>query len=240
MKRLGVAVGFLGLALSPQRSVIAQQSFVGLTSGVFRYHGDTLWVLRDTTETRVIYHGDTVTRRLSIDGRLRSEMKMVVHGDSAFIVAFRDPSGERPIPSMARAVPASSALVEREMLATEVRLDASRRLGAQSGDADPLEIPMVSESARTYVVSPATRIIQHGDTLRFLSGCPTSRVDTTVFRLFGADSVRRLSEPARTFGQPMAVTLINQMRVTVARERISTAAPNILPGVPMPRDPCAK
>lgn len=237
--RSSVALVAFALAVVAQRDVLAQQTFVGATVGVFRYSGDTLWLLRDTTETRVVYHGDTVTRRLSIDGRMRSEMTMVVHGDSAILVRFRDAMGERPTSAAMPAMPASLAFSERNMLASEVRLDQMSRARAQSNMNDPLFVPTSSDTTRTYRVSPATRIVQHGDTLRLLSGCAASRVDTTVFRLFGTDSVRRLSSPARTFAQPMAVSLISQMRLAQTRERLAASAPPLPPGVPTPRDPCA-
>jgi hypothetical protein len=162
-----------------------------------------------------------------------------VHGDSAFIVGFRDATGEHAGPTKLRPLPASIAFSERNMLANEVRMDQITHAGTQSRLNDILNVPMSSDTARTYRVSPATRIVQHGDTLRLLSGCPAARVDTTLFRLFGSDSVRRLSPPARTFAQPMAVTFISQMRLALAHERLAASAPPLPVGVPTPRDPCA-
>jgi hypothetical protein len=222
--------GLVGLAA---RRGVAQQEFVSPTVGVFRYHADTLWVLRDTTETRVIYRGDTVTRRIAIDGKFRSEMTLVVQGDSAIIAGFRDPGGERPVPAVAHVVPASAAFAERTLLASEVLLDQVRQQHARAGLKDPLDVPTWTDSMRTYQASPASRIVQHRDTLRVLSGCPAARVDTTVFQLFGADSVRRLTPPARTFGRPMAVTLVGQMRFALENERLAAGGAALAGRLPL-------
>lgn len=155
------------------------------------------------------------------------------------IVEFRDTTGLRPIPSANRSFPAIIAGTERRMLESELQTAETRRTIARISGNDPLAAPGLPQTPVTYTISPATRIVQHVDTVRYLSGCPSARVDTTVFLMFGADSTRRLTTPVRTFGQAMAVTLINQMWLAGARDRIKAQHAPLPSDLPGQRDPCA-
>src|SRR5437879_2024646 len=107
----------------------AQKSVVGVTGTLLRYHGDTIWVERDTTLTRVVYHGDTVSKLVMVDGRLRYSQVFLLTGDSARTIDFRDSAGvshpmDRPLPAMV-------ATMERQQLEMELLLDQTRQYSAQ-------------------------------------------------------------------------------------------------------------
>src|SRR3954469_16536950 len=107
------------------------------------------------------------------------------------------------------------------------------RITGMSGPMlDRFNPPTLPDTAREYVISPASRIVQHRDTVRVIKGCPAERNDTTTFLMFGGDSARRLNAPARTFGQGMAQTLIGQMRNSLLQamtESLMPAPPADLP-----------
>jgi hypothetical protein len=212
-----------------------RKTFVASTGTVYHYHGDTIWSERDTTETRVIYRGDTIIRRAMIDGREQYEMTFVLIGDSARVVSSRSASGQvSPPPSNGRALPRLIATSELDMLSRNLEMQRIRNRVPPLRD-DPNQVPLSPPSAITYIVSPATTIIHVLDTVRYVRGCPTVHADTTVFVLFGKDSTRRLTSPARTFGQAMAVSLISQMRMSIIRKRLDQSGagmPRELPRIP--------
>lgn len=203
----------------------AQKTLVTTTGSVFRYHGDTIWMERDTTETRIIYHGDTIVRRMTIDGRRLNEVTMVLAGDSAKVVSSVDTAGKVTASQAgARSMPRLVATMERDMLARELEMQPIRER-VEAFRADLTNVPLSPSSPITYALSPATTIIHVRDTVRYVRGCPSpGRADTTVFLLFGQDSTRRLTAPARTFGQAMAVSLISQMRMSIVRQQLAARA----------------
>jgi hypothetical protein len=117
------------------------------------------------------------------------------------------------------------------MLENELRMAASRaQMRAVLPDRDP---PRSPDPARAYNVSAEVRITQHLDTVFFARGCPSlGRVDTTVFLMLGEDSVRRVSRPERTFGKAMNLSLTNQMRMVLTRERIKARETPLPPDFP--------
>jgi hypothetical protein len=82
--------------LSVSGAVSAQTTIIGGTGSIFRYHGDTIRLERDTTVTITIYRGDTVLTSSSVNGALRYEVSYVVRGDSAWVIDVRTANGAVP------------------------------------------------------------------------------------------------------------------------------------------------
>lgn len=226
MKCSSIAAAFV-LSYAAASVAHAQKTFASNSGTLFRYFGDTIWVDRDTTETRVVYRGDTVIRRFSMNGRMRSEMTTVLRDGAAWTISTVDSTGTaRPIPNQLRSTPLMIATAERDMLARELQMQetmdrASRRV------VDAMYFQMMPPSPMTYAVAPATTMVHVRDTVLYIRGCPgAARLDTTVFQLFGDDSTRRLSAPARTFGKAMALSLISQMRLRAIQDRMASQAPS--------------
>lgn len=227
-----VLVPIVMLGAVAVRSASPQKTIIGMTSTVFRYNGDTIWQERDTTVMRTIIRGDTVTNFFSINGVMRYEVAYVVRGDSARLINARYGQGfERAPESVAKSAPASMVLIHHRMLETEFRSAAMReRMSSLLSDREP---PRSPEPARTYAVSAEVRITQHRDTVFFVRGCPSlGRVDTTLFLMFGEDSVRRISRPERTFGKAMNLSLTSQMRTALTQERIRSRESPLPPDFP--------
>lgn len=228
-----IAAGFTVLTALPV-AARAQKTFVGMTGAVFRYHGDTIWMSQDTTETRSIIHGDTVINRRSINDQLENETTAVVHGDSALIIAMTGRDGRpRPVPPARSTMPAMIATFAQKMLEME-----SRTANLGGGMAARFGPPTSPDSTLEYVLSPASRIMQHRDTVRIIKGCPSERTDTTTFLLFGTDSTRRLTAPQRTFGEPMAQTLIGEMRNARLQEMVAVMMPGAPADMPKTMNTC--
>ena len=216
----------------------AQKRVVSFSGGsLFRYSGDTIWLERDTTVSRTIYHGDTVIRTTSVNDHVRSSLTFVAFGDSARVIAAQDSLG-RPASTRYAAVPRRSMNMERDMLALELRMQSTRAQMRDYGVGTQLDPPFSSEMARRYAISEMVTIVQSRDTIRYVRGCPSKGpADTTVFILYSADSLKRVSPP-RMFGEAMALSILGQMRLAMGRERMAAQAPAPadLPGL---RDPCA-
>jgi len=214
-----------------------RKTLITRTGTIFHYHGDTIWQEHDTTETRVIYHADTIVRRTSVDGRLQYELTMVLANDSTRVLSYRKANGEPAAPSE-RLMPRLYATAERDMLARALDMEAIvQRVSALTGDDG--SIPLSPASPISYPLSPTTTIVHTRDTVRYIRGCPSAgRSDTTVFLLFGTDSTRRLTAPARTFGQAMAVGLVAQMRSSLTRQRIAERASEASRRLPQIPDGC--
>ena len=240
MKR--VAVGVLAVALGfVARSAVAQKTVISGTGMVFRYHGDTIWMDRDSTTTRTIYRGDTVITTMSTNDAVRRQMVYVMVRDSARLIDATDSLGHRVADGIGRSYPATVVGFVRTMLEMELRnADNRARIAAMTRNGDLTEPPPMPETPRRYVVSPATAIIQHRDTVLYLRGCPASaHIDTTTFLMFGTDSVRRLTRPQRTFGQAMALSLTSQMRMSLTRAFLDARQPPLPADLPKAPDPCA-
>ncbi|HEY9229253.1 MAG TPA: hypothetical protein VIP11_21580 [Gemmatimonadaceae bacterium] len=219
--------------------VAAQKMLIGRTGVLYRYHGDTIWIERDTTVSRTIFRGDTVFRTMTVNGRTTLAMTYVALADSARLVDLRDSLGQSKSVAQVPSVPLRSVTFEREMLEMELRgQDLQARMGSYALGMEP---PLVSESPRTYAVSDGVTITQFQDTIWFARGCPKAgRVDTTKFVLYRSDSLKRLTAPERMFGQAMAASIIGQMRSAMIRARaesFQSAAPKDLPRAP---NPCAR
>ena len=234
MKPASLVAAF-ALSVAAMSAAGAQKkTVVGITGNVFWYDGDTIWMERDSTETRVIYRGDTVIRRYSINGR-STESTMILRDGAAWTISQTDSTGAvRPIPGPSRPLPLLMANSVRDMLERELQSQEMRaRVSALGSDAFGY-VPLKPPERVKYSLPPATTIVHVQDTVFYIRGCPNAaRLDTTVFQLFGEDSTRRLSSPARTFGKAMALSLISQMRMSLMRARteMQSAPPPNLPGL---------
>jgi len=218
----------------------AQKSMVTNMGWMVRYHGDTIWVERDSVASRAIVHGDTVDRVEKVNDRHRSDMSYRVRGDSAFLLIVRDSSGRSvDFGKAARAVPALVVLFERQILGMQLRTaDLQSRVPFLM--VDRFDPPAHPDSMQTYAVSRGVTMSQRRDTVWYVNGCAAlGRADTTVFLLFARDSVKRLSPNPRMFGQAMALSLVGHMRTTLLQASVaarSAAATRDVPSLPNPCD----
>ena len=222
----------LAASMIPITVAHAQKSFVALTGSIYRYNGDTIWMEKDSTVMRSIAHGDTIENRTTVNDRVTRDMVAVVHGDSARVISTLGRDGlPRPATGRARSMPASGVTFLQKTLEVEQR---TASLGA-GRIFDQFMPPALPDPAREYVVSPASRIVQHRDTVWSIKGCPTEQNDTTTFLLFGTDSTRRLTTPERTFGQGMVQSLIGEMRQSLMRDLVAAQLP--APPADLPKGP---
>src|SRR5262249_32261685 len=134
-----------------------------------------------------------------------------------------------------RGLPSAIATSANTMLEMEIK-NANVLSALNAGPAGSrIAPPALPETTTTYKVSPALRIAQHLDTLTYIRGCEGAHTDTTLFLLFGRDSVKRISRPERMFGRAMANGLYSQMRMSLMQEftkRIQAPLPADMPRVP--------
>jgi hypothetical protein len=187
-----------------------------------RYRGDTIWRERDTTMTRVVFRGDTSIRTNYMHGKVTSTMTYVLAGDEALLVQYLDAEGKpRPPASTPRMTSAVVVLGERQMLESSIRSSAAMQrmagMGMPSNDA-----PLSPATVQKYAVSANKNLVQHGDTVRYITGCAAAGpADTTVYLLFANDSLKRLSPNARTFGRAMVAAVRADMGGVLLRQRVS-------------------
>jgi hypothetical protein len=207
---------------------------------ILRYHGDTIWVERDSLATRTIFHGDTVDRVEKVNDRHRSDVTYQIRGDSAYMIAARDSAG-RPfgLSNAARAVPATYAFYERQVLEMQLRMaEAQSMLPSWVDRHDP---PARPDSLQRYVVSRGVTMAQRQDTVWYMNGCAAlGHADTTVFLLFARDSVKRLSPNPRMFGQAMALSLVGHMRTALLQASVATRDAGLTRDLPSLPNPCAQ
>jgi len=232
-RQVAVALPLLAAALAtPLATAAAQKTVVSITGTVFRYHGDTIWMERDSTVQESITRGDTVEILSSMNGEVRNHVLYLVRGDSAYVVRNGTVTS-RGLPAMV--VTSANRMLEMEFKNANVlaRLDS---LPGGSRFAPPA----LPETTRTYKVSPALRFAQHLDTLAYIRGCEGAHTDTTLFLLFGRDSVKRISRPERTFGQAMANGLYSQMRMSLIQEATKGVQGPVPPDMPRAPGGCAQ
>jgi hypothetical protein len=232
MRRVATALVLLVVA---HNASVAQKTIVHL-GGVLRYHGDTIWMERDTMVTRAIYRGDTVIKTTWMNDIQVSSSTYLVTGDAARLIGMVDKSGTAmPVPENARAMPLQVVSMERTMLEFALRNQESMARVSAMGVMRRNEPPLFADTELRYTVSSAMRLVQYRDTVRYVRGCPgANRADTTTFVLFKADSVKRVN-PERMFGQAMAESVINAMRTALMQEflkRQTSPLPADLPRAP--------
>jgi hypothetical protein len=192
-------------SLSIAASAAAQRQIVRPPTGpLYRYNGDTIWVERDSSITRVVYHGDTITRVSWVNDAVRSTHVYAVNGETARTVDSRDGAGVQRAEEINRTVPTRIATSEREFLQTSLR-NASMTSSARN-------MPVArADEPTTYIVSYSVSLVQHLDTVFHVRGClGRARLDTTTFVFRGDTAVERLA-PRRMFGAGMAYTLTTTM-----------------------------
>jgi len=209
------------LVVIPMAAATAQKTVVGMSGNLFRTHGDTIWLERDSTTTRSVTHGDTVEHVTSINDQPMAELTYLVHGDSAVVIKAVNARGPVPPGTVGRSVPRGLPSFLNTMLSTELRAASA------ASQEDVFAPPVLPSEPRTYNVGPAIRLVQHRDTVAYIRGCEGARADTTKFLMFGADSVKRLSQPERTFGPAMSLSLTAQMRYSLMHDlpKASAACP---------------
>ena len=120
------------LAASTSAVGAQRKTLITATGIIYHYHGDTIWSERDTSETRVIFRGDTIVRRSSIDGREIFEMTLLVVGDSAKTLSSSRAGSPATQPfGGTRAMPRTIATAERDMLGTALELERLRALAVE-------------------------------------------------------------------------------------------------------------
>ena len=176
---------------------------------------------------------------------LRYATVHVLDGDSAKLVDDIGADGTRRSENAGTTVTASILLTDRRMLETVLSMadlqarspfPGSSNTTSTVGGANPVPRPPSPAQPVTYDPAPTVRMVQHGDTVRYIRGCvPREKPDTSVFVLFGADSVRRLS-PARMFGRAMVASLLGQMQMTGVRQNIAARDAQLAQGLPRAPD----
>jgi hypothetical protein len=157
-------------------------------------------------------------------GKVTSSQKYVLVGDEATLLEQRDGDGQlRPIPANARSINAIAVLGERIMLESAVRQQSMSSQMSGMGVAMPgFDAPLSPGTPQTYALSANTHIVQHRDTVRYIRGCVAAGpVDTTLYILFGNDSLRRVSPHPRTFDRFMVSAVRSDMGMVLLKQRIS-------------------
>lgn len=231
MRRLAIAGFCSAVALATSA---AQRSIISI-GAVYRYHGDTIWVERDTTLMRTIFRGDTIIKTMWLNDVQRSSQTYVAEADSARLIAAVDQSG-RPVPvaASARRYPLEVLTMDRRMLESQLRMEGTMAAVSSLGLMAQYEPPLFADTVRHYAVSRTLRLVQFRDTVRYLRGCEgAALIDTTTFILYKSDSLKRV-KPERVFGQAMAVSVLNAMRMSLTQERMKSRmpAPSDLPRAP--------
>jgi hypothetical protein len=185
-----------------------------------------------------------------VNDSVRYTATYVLEGDIARVTDWVLADGSRRTASIGTTSPAMLLVTERNMLESALSMAAMQSrlatptpigptvvMGARS---NPVPKPASPVAAATYDPSPAVRIVHTGDTVQYISGCaPATRVDTTTFVLFGADSVRRV-RPARTFGPSMVASLLGQIQMTAVRQNIASRDGQMMTGVPGSAPQCQR
>jgi hypothetical protein len=199
---------------------------------LFRYAGDTIWYERDTTVRRSIYRGDTIVQATFVGGRVRSGWTMVVIGDSAVTLSTTDSLGSSH--ATRSAIPARMALADREMIAMEIRVNASRARVASLLSARPraTDVPIAPRDPVSYCVDASLSIRQHVDTVQYIRTVSGKAVDTTTYVFTSDTSIKRLSPSPREFGYAMANTVMGEMHMSLVRKNLDARAVPVTPALP--------
>ena len=230
-----ISVSLLSVSLSAQTVI---QGVIGVE---FRYRGDTIWRERDSTMTRVVFRGDTAIRANYLHGKVTSTTIYVLAGDEATLVQYLNADGKPGASSITpRTTSTAVVLGERQMLESAIRSSAMTQRMAGMGVGMPgNDAPLSPATVQTYAMSANRNLVQHGDTVRYITGCAAvGRADTTVYLLFANDSLKRLSPNPRTFGHTMATAVRSDMGGVLLRQRVSRD-PSEFNGLPgPPKWPC--
>src|SRR4051812_7804052 len=117
------AIAGLCSLLTAATSTAQRKSLISGGS-IYRYLGDTIWVERDTTVRRTIFRGDTIVKTSWLNGGQLSSQIYVAMGDSARLIAVGDSAGRVSARTIPRALPLRGLTIEREMLETQLRMQA--------------------------------------------------------------------------------------------------------------------
>ena len=225
----------------PTSSLYSQTVVQGGTGVELRYLGDTIWRLRDTTMTTVVFRADTVTRSYFVHGKLTGTARYVVKGDVTVMIDDKDGDGKPRNQSVwGRPGPEILAGGERRMIESAVRSremnERMSRMSMPSNDA-----PASPVDKRSYASTANLNIEHQVDTVRYIRGCVAAPpVDTTMYVLFASDSVRRIKPAPRTFDRLMNAAIRADMTGANLSQLVSGRAA-VVPGLPgPPKWPCDK
>ena len=200
---------------------------------VFRYHGDTIWV-----EARFNGAGKLHVRR-----HRRDHLEHERRGAESLSLSRTRRLG---VPVSQRHIGAARGAFDRGHVSEhDARDGVKERQYTREAGCEPTQ-PRGSfrrrppETTTTYKISPALRITQHLDTLAYIRGCEEVHNDTTLFLLFGRDSVKRISRPERMFGQAMANGLYAKMRMSLMQEFTKSVQAPLPPDMPRVPSGCAQ
>ncbi|MBL0940948.1 MAG: hypothetical protein IBJ03_18795 [Gemmatimonadaceae bacterium] len=217
---------------------------IATSGGVeYRISGDTIWRRRDTTMTRSVFKGDTLERTYSLNGQRRTLTTYVQNGDSARVIDHRtfDTQGtatRSPTDGSFRAVPMPIVDIDGQAILLAMRMERTREM--TSAYVTRPTMPESPSASHEYAFRANTRIVQIGDTIRYIMGCEAAPpVDTTTYLMFGADSVRRLSRAPRTFDRYLNTAIRADIESAIIRR--SAASRDVPPSTPVPalrRWPC--
>jgi hypothetical protein len=223
-RRFASASFALALAIICSTSLSAQTVFPSLGGGELRYSGDTIWRERDTTTVRIVFRGDTATRTSYMHGKATGSQTYVLKGDDALLVDQRDADGKpRALLPTARVTSAIVVMGERMLLESAVKQRSMTQRMSGMGVAMPgNDAPLSPATPQMYAMSANRNLVQHLDTVRYITGCVAAGpVDTTVYVLFANDSLRRLSPSPRTFGRAMVAAVRSDMGGVLLRQRVA-------------------
>jgi hypothetical protein len=240
--RLRFLVTFAVLTLGVSPAALDAQTVVqGGIGTELRFLGDTIWRLRDTTMTAVVFRADTITRLNFIHGKPTGTTRYLLRGDVSIMIDDKDGAGKPRNQSFwGRVGPELVVGGERTMIEQVYRnkemVERATAMGMPSNDA-----PNSPPDKRYYPFSANLNIEQHLDTVRYIRGCAAAPpIDTTVYLMFASDSVRRLSPAPRTFDRIMVAAVRSDMSRVVLSQRV-TPRGFVVPGLPGPvKWPCDK
>lgn len=233
-----LSMGVLSVA---KVAVVSAQVVVTTVAGnELRYRGDTVWRYRDTTITRVVLRGDTAIRTTFVHGVLKSTLVYVQRGDMAMLVEMRDSTGNvRSGGSDGRLTPSMIMSVEAGMVEQGLR---TQEMMSRMPEMPGTDGPVRSEALARFAFSANTNIEQFKDTVRYIRGCAAAPpVDTTIYLLYGTDSLRRLAPSPRTFDRHMVAAVRGDIGTVMLRSRMSQMTAPASPPIPALRKwPCDK
>lgn len=236
--RLATIIGAASLS-----AAIAQAQSVTVNGGVgvvYRYSADTIWRQRDTSMTRTVFRGDTAERSLFVNEIMTSSTRYLVRGDSAIAIERRDRSG-KVVAGFTSSLQLVSLESDRTIIEQTQAMAAMDALRNPNFPPRPTIDPPVSPATwQVYAISANKIITQIRDTVVYITGCSARPpVDSTVYQVFGADSVRRLAPSPRTFGPLMVQAITADMSIVMARQRLKDRNDPAAPKVPrLAKWPC--
>ncbi|MES2521631.1 MAG: hypothetical protein V4617_02950 [Gemmatimonadota bacterium] len=208
-----------------------------MSGSELRKRGDSIWTRRDSAMQLEVHRGDTSTRTNYVHGLMRWSVTFLRVRDSVRVIAATGaPGAFIPYVGTPGMHSRTVANFNREALVRAHRIDSLARLGQL-----PLrDLPRSPDTLIVYPLNCRQFMTHHADTIRRIVERPNSTIrDSSVFVLFGDDSVRRVWPFPRTFDRYVASSLRNDLafsdRIQRAKAdpslgiRVATSAANPCP-----------